>query len=174
MTKATQPFSKVQMVFGAVVGTAVYLALLQVLDFPYALDTMAVSFLFTFWLFHGAVHAKGMMERGELDSFSTWMWSPGVVVVLLLDFTWNVLWGSIIFRELPQLHKKEVLFSSRVQRMCDQYEFDREFGTATNKALTKAQQDAALVWAMRLNRIDPGHIRLGENAADAIRIRFGK
>lgn len=68
----------------------------------------------------------------------------GLIVGLLADIVFNAVWGTIIFRELPQWHKRELLFTSRLKRHWYR-------GTPENRARAKP-------WVKRLNAIDPGHV----------------
>lgn len=130
--------NKKQAIFGVVFGSIIAAGLLQLVDYPWLFDQIVVTFFFTLWLFFGAVKAKGMKDRGELGEFLTWVWSPGLMLVLILDTVFNATWGWLIFKEPPS----QLLFTSRVQ-------FNINMGTNLK---------AARKWAERLNRIDPGHI----------------
>lgn len=158
------PLSKPQLLFGLVIGTGIFLGLLQVVDYPWAIDQLFVTFLLTIWLFQGAVHAKQLLEAGELGDFLTWCWSPGLFVVLWLDFTFNAVWGSYIFRERPQWEDREVLFTSRMQRWVDAYMVERDnagrgLTYLPSDDLARRRVKAAFTWGLRVNRIDPNHIK---------------
>ena len=63
------------------------------------------------------------------------------------DILFNLIRGTIIFRELP----REFLFSSRVQRHYKRIGIDNE------------RYRTAAYWAKVLNAADPGHIRPGSS-----------
>jgi len=81
-----------------------------------------------------------MKDRGELAQ-AWWLWKAFGRAALLIGwpgdvFFWNLLIGSIIFRELP----RETTFSSRIERHAREGDL------------------RGLRWAVRLNRVWPGHI----------------
>jgi hypothetical protein len=94
------------------------------------------------WFFAYA-HAKHLkhegIEHGTLITVGIMLYLGAGVV---FDVLFNLTWGSIIFREVP----KEFLFTARVQRhVSSQY---------------TRQRKIARKWAERLNRVDPGHVKL--------------
>lgn len=93
------------------------------------------AFVFTFSL-------KRLIAPG---TWCPWYIQPIAVVWILIgvvaDFVFNLLWGSVIFRELPH----ELLFTDRVQR-----HYARTDG---NWRHAKASQ-----WREFLNSIDPDHV----------------
>jgi hypothetical protein len=88
------------------------------------------------WAFVAIMHAKAI--RSELTLYWRVMLWPLALIGLVLDVAFNVVFGSIMFREIP----RELLFTSRVQRHA-----------AAGSAL-------ALWWARQLNQFDPGHVDL--------------
>jgi hypothetical protein len=64
-----------------------------------------------------------------------------VLIGLPADVTFNLVRGTLMFRELP----RELLFSSRVKRHV--------------RESTGWRHDKALQWMAFLNVVDPGHIR---------------
>lgn len=62
-------------------------------------------------------------------------------VGLIWDVLFNLTWGTVIFREPP----RELLFTDRVQRHIE--------GTGRRQAV-------ASDWAVRLNKLDPGHVKI--------------
>jgi len=86
------------------------------------------------------MHAKKLKEAGQLNTFWTFNILPWAVIGITLDFIFNVIAGTLIFRELP----RELLFSSRVQR---HYRSEGFRGRM------------AEFWANQLNAIDPTHIK---------------
>lgn len=85
------------------------------------------------------------------ESGSAWKFYPMAVVMIPLDIVFNLIWGTILFRELP----REFLFSTRVERhyrACP-------MNTASGELMPRSHQDyEALYWADWLNKRDPRHI----------------
>lgn len=100
------------------------------------------------WLFTAGIHAKGIVERGEANSFLKFVYAPLVVLVLAVDVVWNITLGSLIYRELP----REWLFTTRTQRHYDEL-------TIAYDQLSGLRKERAVYWAGVLNAIDPGHIK---------------
>lgn len=142
--------SKKQVVWGAIIGSWLGYRLVDIVLGMPLYDQAATLWFGTVWLFFAAIKAKGMLERGELGAFLGYCLSPIVVPFLLLDIGFNVVWGSIIFRERP----KELLFTQRVQR-----HYDEAKRRVAAGELLESEHEAALRWALRLNSVDPGHIR---------------
>lgn len=92
------------------------------------------------WSYVVVVHAKAVLERQGLSLYWKVHILPLAVLGLLLDFAFNVVFGTVMFRELPH----ELLFSSRVQRHC------RNEGRRLR---------LALFWKRQLNTFDPDHIK---------------
>lgn len=61
---------------------------------------------------------------------------PYLAIGVGVDFLFNMTWGTLIFREIPQ----ELLFTARVKRH------------------VRAGSDEGLEWQERLNKIMPGHV----------------
>ena len=76
-------------------------------------------------------------EFGWVVKVPLYMW---LLIGVLADIIFNVILGTIIFRELPH----ETLFTDRVKR--------HWYGD------NKKQKDRAFIWQWRLNKIDPGHV----------------
>ena len=129
--------SKIQIAFGIIVGLIATLGLLGILHFPAYIQIPFVTLFMAIWLFTGGIHAKQMLEKGLMDGFLKWAYAPLVACVILLDVVFNVIWGTLIFREWPQ----EWLFTDRVKR----HMLYRDNATAHR-------------WAVRLNYVDPGHV----------------
>lgn len=134
--------SKLQVVFGVIVGALTFADLFDLVNFPGYIRYPFVSLFVAVWLFTGGIHAKQIYEKKQADSFLLWMYAPLVMVVILLDVLFNATWGSLIYRELP----KEWLFTTRTKR--------HYYGQNSSQH----QIDAAERWAYRLNAIDPGHV----------------
>jgi hypothetical protein len=92
------------------------------------------------WFYIVAMAAKEKLRSGQMKSLY-WkvMLFPAAVFGVLLDVAFNVTFGVILFRELPQ----ELLFSSRVQR---------HYKTPGGRGRM------AEWWALRLNEVDAAHI----------------
>ena len=99
-----------------------------------------ILWLGTAWLFVALSRAKALLERGELHRFWRVSLYPALPIFLVLDFAWNVVVGTIAFRELP----RELLFTSRVKRHL--------------RHSRGSRQRRAKWWADRLNELDPGHV----------------
>jgi hypothetical protein len=137
---------KKYLVFGLVFGVAVLLDLFQVFSFPSWVRWPVIIVFVGVWTFTAGIHAKGMWERGDIDSFFKWIYSPLIVVVLILDILFNLTVGTIVFRELP----REMLFTTRVKR---------HYRNVTREGKPKGSNyKTAVKWAIRLNWIDPGHV----------------
>lgn len=104
--------------------------------------TPVAIWLGVIWAYIAVMHAKAVLERGQLSLFWKVHIVPLAVVGLLLDVAFNVTFGSIMFRELP----REWLFSSRVQRHV--------------KAGVSKRFGLAMFWTRQLNAFDADHIRL--------------
>ena len=141
--------SKLQAVFGLVVGVLATLGLFGVIQYPSFVQVPFVSLFVAVWLFTGGIHAKQMYEVGEIDSFLKWMYAPLVVVVILVDVFFNATWGTIIYRELP----KEWLFTTRTKR-----HYYTQIPPEGMAPKMYQRYQAAQRWAYRLNAIDPGHV----------------
>ncbi len=102
--------------------------------------------LFMVWTFPSMVQAKRMYKEGRLIGFWRRWLIPLAILFLIADFLFNVTFGSAMFKELPKWRDKEFMFTSRVQRHVD-YSSGRDLATA-------------MIWAQRLNAVDPGHIRM--------------
>jgi hypothetical protein len=87
------------------------------------------------WSFVAIMHAKSARDR--LSRYWKVMLWPLVVIGLALDVAFNVVFGSLMFLELP----RELLFTSRCQRHAHK------------------GSRLALWWAKQLNAFDPGHIK---------------
>lgn len=81
----------------------------------------------------------------EVGVWVPWYLQVVAIVWLILgfaaDFLFNILWGSLIFRERPH----EALFSHRVKR---------HFRDTTGGW----RHEKAVKWASFLNAVDPGHV----------------
>lgn len=132
--------TKAQIIFGVLLGAAVAAHYVGLLSLPDLLVFIINTFFLAIWLFTGGIHAKGMYERGKLDGFLKWAYAPLVVVVIVLDVVFNVIYGTVIYRETP----REWLFTTRTKR-----HLNNSIGH---------QFEAAKRWAYRLNAIDPGHV----------------
>lgn len=99
--------------------------------------------------------AKRLLELGLLPRDFRLVAYVWVVIGYPADVAFNLLRGSIEFRELPpivwrrvlrlKLPIPELLFTSRVQRHCD---------GSSGWRLERAQR-----WATVLNAVDPGHVK---------------
>ena len=146
----TDKFKKPQLIFGMLIGVGAFTGLMGFIDYPRLIDIIFVTFLLAIWLFTGGIHAKGMWERGQLNNFLKWSYAPLVFLVLLLDITFNLIFGTLFFREVP----REWLFTNRVKR---------HIKTSRRRDLT-----VAMYWAGVLNSIDPGHVSEVDKLSDSI------
>jgi hypothetical protein len=87
------------------------------------------------WAFVAIMHAKAV--RSQLTLYWKVMLWPLAAIGLALDVAFNVVFGSLMFLELP----RELLFTSRCQRHAHK------------------GSRLALWWAKQLNAFDPGHIK---------------
>lgn len=95
----------------------------------------------TGWFF---AYAHAMMLQKQNINFSRTIKIPLYIYLyagVTMDVLFNVIVGSIIFREIP----REWLFTTRVQRHVTADDWRR--GKAYN-------------WAQKLNKVDPGHVKL--------------
>ena len=100
---------------------------------------IVVGYILLINLFAAAMHAKAIIERGEL--LPSWILYPlyiGALVGLVLDVLFNVVCGTYLFRELP----REFTFTSRCKR---------------HKASGGWRASKAKAWCAQLNKFDPGH-----------------
>ena len=93
--------------------------------------------------------AKDLYLAGTLSKRLYRSMLPVFVLFVFADAAFNAVYGSIIFRELPQWQEREWLFTARVKR-----HFRNIDGGST-----PAQVRAAKGWARDLNSVDPGHVR---------------
>lgn len=84
------------------------------------------------WAFVGLMYAKTL----KLTLYWKVMLAPLAVIGFALDVAFNVVFGTLMFRELPH----ELLFTDRVKR---------HFADGDRLAAW---------WARNLNLVDPGHI----------------
>ena len=94
------------------------------------------------WSYVAVVHAKAVFARQGLSLYWKVHIFPLAAIGIVLDLLFNVVFGTLMFRELP----KELLFSSRVQRHVRNGPSKR-FGLA-------------MFWARQLNTFDPDHIKV--------------
>jgi hypothetical protein len=90
------------------------------------------------WAFVAVMHAKAV--RAQLSLYWKVMLWPLVVIGLVLDVAFNVVFGSLMFLELP----RELLFTSRCKRHF--------------RGAGRGQRLAAW-WGRQLNAFDPGHVK---------------
>jgi hypothetical protein len=115
-------------------------------------------YLLTCWGFLAAIKLKELKARGELTPF----WMTGGYILyptfLVLDALFNIIWGSIIFKELPRLWGKdrELLFTDRCKR--HYRAVARASVTTIHTAKTMKRYRTALRWKNRLNVIEEDHI----------------
>ena len=105
-----------------------------------------LSWLYLIVWFFAVARYMGMRKRDNtwtsVPRFIRYSLVVGLVPGLVIDGLFNLLYGSIAFRELP----KESTFSDRVTRIV-------RFGGP--------RPELAMWWAEVMNNIDPGHIRYG-------------
>ena len=90
----------------------------------------------TGWFF-ALAHAKQLKDAGtKFGWIITYAIYPYLALGVVLDFLFNLTWGTVIFRELP----REMLFTARVKRH------------------VKAKSVTGLIWRERLNKIMPEHV----------------
>jgi hypothetical protein len=90
------------------------------------------------WAFVAVMHAKAV--RAQLSLYWKVMIYPLAAIGLVLDVAFNVVFGSLMFLELP----RELLFTSRCKR---------HFRGSTGR-----RQRLAAWWGRQLNAFDPGHV----------------
>jgi hypothetical protein len=88
------------------------------------------------WAYVAIMHARSK----RLSLYWKVMLYPLAVVGLVLDVAFNVVFGTLMYRELP----RELLFTSRCKR---HFRGDDE-----------KRKRLASWWAVQLNQFDPGHI----------------
>ena len=115
-----------------------------IIDYPTFIDIIGKYIIFPVCIFTVGIKFKGMIERGEDNLFIYWIGISWMGFVLPVDVVWNAFPGSLIYRELPQWHKGEFLFTTRTKRML--YE-------SIGRILERA-----IFWRDTLNDIDKGHI----------------
>jgi hypothetical protein len=103
---------------------------------PHMLGWAAALWFGVAWSFVAIMNAKRVLGISGLSLFWRVMLVPLGVIGLVLDFAFNVTFGTAMFVELP----RELLFSARVQR--HYLKGDR----------------LARWWAVQLNTFDPSHI----------------
>ena len=143
--------SKTDTIFGLLIALGFGAHFIGLIDFPWYIDWVAGLWFYTIWGFFALIHAEAMLKNGGGEWWIRWL-APLLVLFLPSDALFNVVFGTIIFREWPKLGNKEVLFSNRVQR---HYSTSKK---SAPKSFTK-QMKAGVRWAGRLNAADPGHIK---------------
>lgn len=115
------------------------------------LTAIAVAVAAAFIVITGFVFVSTVLRVLEAGVWCPWyvtlvarLW---LVVGVLADVVFNVVWGTLIFRELP----RELLFTSRVKRHC------RESASSSEWRYKKACN-----WRDFLNAVDKNHIREAE------------
>lgn len=108
-----------------------------------AILTAVAVWLGVHWSYLAVMHAKAVFERQGLSLYWKVHILPLAVVGLGLDLLFNVVFGTLMFRELPH----ELLFSSRVQRHVRRQPADW-------------RRDLAMFWARALNTFDADHIKV--------------
>lgn len=98
---------------------------------------LVALFFSVHWSFVAIMHARS--KRQELSLYWKVMLYPLAAIGLVLDVAFNVVFGSLMFLELP----RELLFTSRCKRHF------RGHGRG---------QRLAAFWAKQLNQFDPGHV----------------
>ena len=93
------------------------------------------------WAFVATMHAKALNESGTLTLFWKVHILPLALIGVVLDFAFNMTFGTIMFREVPH----ELLFTSRVKR---------HFRESNGRRLRLAG-----FWRTQLNLMDPGHVK---------------
>ena len=100
----------------------------------------------TFEGFLGAIKAKEL-EKARLLRKSKVLYNTtriNVIRFIIRDVLFNLLWGTIIYREFP----REFLFTSRTKR----HFYD------LHKKSTYGQKKAAAAWALILNIVEDKHV----------------
>lgn len=103
------------------------------------------SWLVTGMLFIGFPTVERLKDqKDQIPKQLSWVIKVPVYVAipifLVADFLFNVLWGTVIFRELP----RELLFTYRLKRHW--------------RGGDKRQKRRAQPWVQLVNLIDPGHV----------------
>lgn len=92
------------------------------------------------WFF-ALAHAAHLRDEGvEFGKLITGLMYVYLAFGLVVDFLFNVVFGTIIFRERP----RELTFTKRVKR---------NLTSTDRRRMTKARD-----WQMKLNKIMPGHV----------------
>jgi len=109
---------------------------------------LIVSTAGLFWgtciLFIAVMQCKTLYDRDELTLFWKIIIIPAAVVGITMDCLFNVVFGTIVFRELP----REWLFSHRVYRHWNVAPWKEQ----------KRNVAIAQFFVTNLNLIDPGHV----------------
>lgn len=109
----------------------------------WTLVSLAGVWIVGFPLFVAVMHAKAIMEKGtELTLFWKIHLVPMALFAVILDITFNLTLGSIMFLELP----RELLFTSRCRRWKE-----------TGDRYPYWRMKLAEWWCKQLNQIDEGH-----------------
>lgn len=138
--------SKKDTLIGLVVAAGFGAHFLGIIDFPWWIDWPAAIWFYTVWGFFALIHAQTVMLRGDGGWWVTHL-APLLVLFIPADVLFNLLYGSIIFKEMPHW-PEEWLFSSRVKR-----HFQNLIGDSSPE-----QHQAAIKWHDRLRAADPlGH-----------------
>ena len=78
------------------------------------------SLIVTIWIIWGfylmMMPLKRNWKEGKLNTISKIFGYPWLAIFLIMDFTFNITWGTILFLDIP----KEFLFTQRLNRYLDQ------------------------------------------------------
>jgi hypothetical protein len=111
--------------------------------------------------FLACIQLKNMRDAKVLNKYWTGIGYTLVPIFLFIDFLFNVIWGSIIFKELPKIpplvkwDERELLFTDRCKRHFRAVQY---YPNRLHTERTMKRYRAALRWKDRLNVVDPGHI----------------
>lgn len=102
------------------------------------------------WGFLAVMNGKRIFKEHPDNVFWSAHTFPLALIEVVLDVLFNIIFGTVMFLELPQYQKKEWLFSWRVQRHVDD---------ATLGAPHSWRHPLALWWGSQLNIVDGEHIK---------------
>lgn len=106
------------------------------------------------WGFLAVMNAKRIFTEHQGNTFWEIHTLPLALIAVVLDVLFNLLFGTVMFLELPKYFAKEWLFSWRVQRHVEAY----MHGKVVDGKSATWRQKLALFWGKQLNIVDPRHI----------------
>lgn len=116
----------------------------------------------THWGFLACIKLKEMKAAGTLNKYWMHVGIPIVPIFLVCDVLFNVIWGTIIYRELPRIppfvkwEEREWLFTDRCKRHYRAVAYSMP--TTIHSPKTMKRYRASVRWKIRLNVIEANHI----------------